>query len=667
MGAPSALDPTLHVPSSLEFVSGITLVPPDSPARELLSAAAARAGLRVVSGVEDASLALVDLTAPGGLDAGRALLAAGPTLVVLAGPGEDAFATAQSLKPADVLTVPVPLHELAWRLQCAAERHVEREEQARSQEDLALLLELTADYAESSDVAALLHGVTRRLAEKLDIARATLVMLGRSADEGLIVATSDDPTLKNLRIDLSRYPEIREVTRTGNPVVMQEAATHPLLGDVERRAVAARGIHAIAALPLPIRGQVRGVLLLRATGRRRTFSPREIDFLTTVAHATAVALRSASVLEFVRGQTEAEKTARLAAEEQAASFKPYQLFFAHVSEGVAILDDKACVLSLNPSGAAMLDVNAQEARGRHLHQVTQPVDENVLMELVTSASRGEARSGTDVEVCTESGRRLTLSMSAAPLRDEDAATILSFRDVTDARRLEDELLQTKDFLERLIDSSVDAIIAADLKGRIILFNKGAEALCGYTAQEALGGLGVHQLYPPGVAKRVMAMIRAPEHGGKGRLSLIREELVHRSGERVPVNMTASIVYEGGREVFSVGIFTDMRARMQLERKLSDVETRLEESEKSAVIVALAGTAAHELNQPLTSVMGYAELLKRKLKEDDFAWKPVDIIYREAERMAEIVRKIGKITRYETKSYMGEQQILDLDKATSHED
>ncbi|QSQ22312.1 PAS domain S-box protein [Pyxidicoccus parkwayensis] len=659
------------MPSSLEFALGITLVPPDSQAREALAASAARAGLRVVDGLEEASLALVDLTLPGSGPALRALLEAprgsSLTLVVLVEPGERGFAAAQALKPADILTTPVATHELAWRLQCAAARHLERAEQERSQEDLSLLLELTADYAETSDVEALLHGVTRRLAEKLAIARATLVMLGRNADEGIIVAASDDPTLKDLRIELSRYPEIREVMRTGKPVVMQEASTHPLLGDVERRAVAARGIHAIAALPLPVRGQVRGVLLVRAAGSRRMFTSREIDFLTTVAHATAVALRNASVLQSVRGQTELEKTARLAAEEQAASFKPYQLFFAHVSEGVAILDDKASVLSLNPSGAAMLDIPAVEARGRHLHQITQPVDECVLMELVTTAARGDARSGVDVEVCTAAGRRLTLSMSAAPMRDEDAATILSFRDVTDARKMEYELRQTKDFLERLIDSSVDAIIAADLKGRIILFNKGAEAMCGYTAQEALGGLTVHKLYPPGGAKRIMSMLRSPEHGGKGRLSLTREELMHQSGERVPVNMTASIVYEGGREVFSVGIFTDMRARMQLERKLSDVETRLEESEKSAVIVALAGTAAHELNQPLTSVMGYAELLKRKLKEDDFAWKPVDIIYREAERMAEIVRKIGKITRYETKSYMGAQQILDLDKASSHED
>jgi PAS domain S-box-containing protein len=206
-----------------------------------------------------------------------------------------------------------------------------------------------------------------------------------------------------------------------------------------------------------------------------------------------------------------------------------------------------------------------------------------------------------------------------------------------------------------------------MQGRIILFNKGAEALSGYTAQQALGGLHVSQLYPPGVAQRIMTLLRSPEHGGRGRLSLCRQDVVHRTGQIMPVNMTASIVYEGSREVASVGIFTDLRDRMELERKLSDVETRLEESEKNAVIVALAGTAAHELNQPLTSVMGYAELLKRRLKEEDTSYKPVDIIYREAERMAEIVRKIGRITRYETKAYMGSQQIVDLDKASSHDD
>ncbi|MDY7232304.1 PAS domain S-box protein [Hyalangium rubrum] len=631
--------------------------------------AAARVGLRVMDNPAEAAIILADLTAAGSGPALAAVLAGGNAsralLLALVDPGEDAFASLEPLKPDDVLTSAVP-HELAYRLHRLAERYSEREEQAQLQKDLSLLLELTADYAESLDVEALLHDVTRRLALQLDISRASLVMLDSDAQEGVIVASSDDPALKDRRIELARYPEIREVARTARPLVVENAPNHPLLEGVQG-AVAAQGIHAIAALPMPIRGQVRGVLLVRASGRRRTFTAREIDFLTTVAHATAIALRNASMIETVRGQTEREKTARIAAEEQAAALRTYHLFFANVGEGVAILDDKACVLSLNPAGATLLDSPAEQARGRHLLQLLQTVDDGVLMELVAAAGRGETRSNVDVAVQTVGGRHLTLSLSAAPLHNGSLATILSFRDVTHARRLANELSHTKDFLERLIDSSVDAIIAADMQGKIILFNKGAEAILGYTAQEALAGMTVQQVYPPGVARRIMAQLRSPDFGGRGRLSVMRQELIHRSGDSVPVNMTASILYEGGRESASVGIFTDLRDRMQLERKLSDVETRLEESEKSAVIVALAGTAAHELNQPLTSVMGYAELLKRKLKPEDFAFKPVDIIYREAERMAEIVRKIGKITRYETKAYMGTQRILDLDKASSHEE
>jgi len=80
---------------------------------------------------------------------------------------------------------------------------------------------------------------------------------------------------------------------------------------------------------------------------------------------------------------------------------------------------------------------------------------------------------------------------------------------------------------------------------------------------------------------------------------------------------------------------------------------------------LAGTAAHELNQPLTSVLGFAELLTRRgLPADDAQREALAAILREAERMAQIVRKIGRITRYETKAYVGSTQILDLDKSTT---
>ena len=105
----------------------------------------------------------------------------------------------------------------------------------------------------------------------------------------------------------------------------------------------------------------------------------------------------------------------------------------------------------------------------------------------------------------------------------------------------------------------------------------------------------------------------------------------------------------------------MRERLKIEQRLAQAQEKLVVTEKQALIAELAGTTAHELNQPLTSVMGYSELLKKKLSPEDSNYRAVDIILREAERMAEIVRKIGRITRYETKAYVGSTKMIDLDK------
>jgi PAS domain S-box-containing protein len=254
-------------------------------------------------------------------------------------------------------------------------------------------------------------------------------------------------------------------------------------------------------------------------------------------------------------------------------------------------------------------------------------------------------------------------VATSTVLSDHGAAILSFRDVTAERALETELRKTKEFLEKLIDSAVDAIIAADMDGNIILFNPGAERIYGYRAEEMVGQ-HVEKLYPEGVARQIMRMLRSPSYGGVGRLELTRREILTKDGEIIPVNMTASIIYEDGREVATVGIVSDLRDRIKIEQRLLQAQEKLLITEKQALVAELAGAAAHELNQPLTSIMGYAELMRRRMHADDPNYRAVETVLREAVRMADIVKKIGRITKYETKAYVGSAQILDLDKSSA---
>jgi len=620
-----------------------------------------RAGFELKPLSANPTVTVVDLTSPGGPAALANLRKAPDTegMAVLAIVGDDHEDAQRGLKSgADNFVALCALdREFDLRLEVVRRLGVARVAQGRREMDLAALLELTAHYAAALDVATLLHDVTRRLAEELNIDRCALALLDEDRGLGHIVAASDDSAVRDLRIELSRYPEIREAVRTGQPVVVHDVGSHPLLGPV-KEAVRKRGIAALAAVPLAVQKRTLGVLLLRASNGGN-FQPHEINFAWTVAHATAIALRNARMLEGLRGQ--AEK-----AEAQVAELARYEEFFQYVSDGIAILDESGAVASLNPAGAQILGIDPEKAKGKMFVSFTTRSYESGLMEMLSCVRKGLVCRNVDLEVRTGGERALTLSVCGSGLGN-GTGTILSFRDVTDARALERELRKTKEFLEKLINSSVDAIIAADPRGWIMLFNRSAEQILGYTPSEVLGKVNTRELFVQGAAQRLQELLRSPEHGGVGRLEPPRSEVVSKNGERIPVLMSAALIYEGGEAVATVAVFSDLRERTRLEAKLTRAQERLEAAEKQAVIVELAGTAAHELNQPLTSVMGYAELLKRRLKEDDPSYRPIDIIYREAERMAEIVRKIGKITRYETKSYIGNIDIIDLDKATREED
>ena len=175
----------------------------------------------------------------------------------------------------------------------------------------------------------------------------------------------------------------------------------------------------------------------------------------------------------------------------------------------------------------------------------------------------------EVEILTKNGESVPILLSAALLYEEgqEVATVGYFKNMREVKRLERELVKRYEFEHDLIQTSMDGIIANDRQGNIIIFNEGAHSIYGYTPEEALAGMSVTRLYPEGEARRIKKLTYGPEYGGPGRLVNYEAEVLTKNGESVPILLSATLLYEEGREVAMVGYFKDMRKVKRLEKEL----------------------------------------------------------------------------------------------------
>ncbi|MGZ3408276.1 MAG: PAS domain S-box protein, partial [Polyangia bacterium] len=508
-----------------------------------------------------------------------------------------------------------------------------------------------------------LSDILSRICEAVGWTRLALLLSTDEVNGVLLVSASDDPSPMKVPIKLERYPEVRASFESREPVLVEDAKTSALLGPWAELA-AEKGGRALLSVPLLVERKVAGALLLRNYVARPPLGPRAIDFLRVASSMLGLVLKSGRVFEGLREATRRMALSRYNEERRTRALEQYKDFFEASTDGMVVLDADARIVYVNRAAEQMTGYAREGLNGRDFTELVSPGQRPSLTNIVKQVAGGANLEVFDVALSTTSGETLTVSVSSSPVLAEHGGAVLAFRDVTEARALEGELRKTSDFLERLIDSTVDGIICADMRGNTLIFNQGAARLYGYSPGEVVGKIPVWKLYPEGVARAIMSELRSTDHGGVGRLEPTRREIVTKDGELVPISLAASIVYEDEREIATVGIISDLRDRIKIEQRLAQAQEKLVVTEKQALIAELAGTTAHELNQPLTSVMGYSELLKKKMSPDDVHYRAVDIILREAERMAEIVRKIGKITRYETKAYVGSTQILDLDKSTT---
>ncbi len=525
------------------------------------------------------------------------------------------------------------------------------------------LLALTQKLVSSLDFQEILYTIVRRIAEVVQVDRVSIVMVPEQQDVGFVVATSDDPKMSHLELDLKKYPEIQHVIATKQPLVIEDVDTHPVLDGV-RASMQSAGLSALTVIPIVWEEQVRGALFIRAATRKGVLDRRQMFVCQALVNATAIAMRNAEIMLKLREEAQSIARDRQQTEKQLQSLRRYAEVFVSSEDGIAVFDTDGRVLMVSIGVSRILGYGEKELLGRRLREIIHEEDLRAAPELFEGVPGEQYPKNFDVRARRKDGEVRTINCSVSSLGTTGRTMLMVFRDVSEARRTREELVKTKNFLESLIENSVDAIVATDRKGTIILYNRAAERLFGWRVSGVLHKMNVKHLYLGDGAQEVGRKLRSDGEGGVGRVGPIRMEAIHSGGDRFPISLTAAYIYENGLHTSTFGIFTDLRDRERVENELALAQQRIAISEKQALIAELAGATAHELNQPLTGVMGYAELLARKLAKNPDAARAAESIHREAERMAEIVRKIGKLTKYETQSYVGKQRILDLNRASA---
>jgi PAS domain S-box-containing protein len=535
---------------------------------------------------------------------------------------------------------------------------------------LQALVELTRFLARSQDIREALHAVVSCATEVVN-AEVCLVILAESAEShGHLAATSTtrarDARGTSLSVDLATHPEITHVLRNGESLVLDDFDPSRFLVK-QPGPEPSTGPFCLAVVPIGYDGGLHGALYVQLAGDS-SLDPGARERLELLANATAMALRNAQMTESLMYEKQQITEQRVRVEHRMRFFQRYADFFESAADGMIVIDRQGRILFSNPRASQITGYPPSEISNASVLGFLTRREVGRAADLVRGFRAGVYPRGIDIRFIPKAGREpkavkeLTLNATFSPVLRAERAVLCAFRDVTMERATEVELRRTTEFLARVIDSSVDAIVSSDMSGRVVIFNRAAARIFGYEPVDVVGRLSVERLYPQGVAREVMRKIRSPERGGPYRLEHYRVDMMGSRGETIPVNISAALIMDNDKAIGSVGIFTDVRDKLRMEARLLTAQEELREHEKSLALAELAGATAHELNQPLTGVIGYAELLMRQLTSDSPLYAAAEVILGESQRMASIVRKIGRITRYETRSYLGNTKILDLDKA-----
>ena len=344
----------------------------------------------------------------------------------------------------------------------------------------------------------------------------------------------------------------------------------------------------------------------------------------------------------------------------------YRRFFEAVRDGILIIDaETGTILDVNPFLIELLGFTHEQFLGKKLWEIGVFKDIAASKDNFKKLQEKKYIRFENLPLETADGRRIYAEFVSFVYEVDDTEVMqCNIRDITERKKAEERLRETRDYLENLIDYANAPIIVWDKKFRITRFNYAFENLAGISQEEVIGK-DLEILFPEATKEESLTKIRQTAAGEHW--EVVEIPILHTSGKTYTVLWNSAAIHNPAGDIIStIAQGQDITERKQMEaelkrhsekleqtvsertRELRDVQDQLVKKEKLAILGKLAGGVGHELRNPLGAIKNAAYFLDMALEKPDPDVKEmIKLINKEVARSEDIISSLLDFARPKT--------------------
>ena len=350
-------------------------------------------------------------------------------------------------------------------------------------------------------------------------------------------------------------------------------------------------------------------------------------------------------------------------------------------DGIAIVNEKGYILSLNVALETMSQLKKEKLIGKHISILTVE-DKNLRKNILKKTGELFEKGFASYESKHKVGREdyIDVECSVSMIKNDEGnyiAGVSIIRNITERKRAEKELEETKEYLDNIIESSLDSMVVADNEGYITKVNSSFLNLLGYEEGEVLGKMvpefsptreetfesttgefvEIDRAFLDEIAEIVSGFLR------DGRVANWETYLVNKNKKVVPVDINIVCLYGNGRNrIGAVGVLRDITERKKIEKEIRDAKDFLENVFKTSadgIVVADQHDCITMVNDATAAILGCSrdELIGKHI--NDFLPKGKKHRGRLNELVATVLEK-GFVTEFERSWLKKDGSVIDVE-------